>query len=87
MAAPGIDPRFLSDERDLDILIKGAKKTREILQAPAMRPYIHKELFGVHDTMTDAEWENAIRARADTVYHPVGTCKMGGTRWRWSTRS
>ncbi len=78
MAAPGIDPRFLSDERDLDILIKGAKKTREILQAPAMRPYIHKELFGVHDTMTDAEWENAIRARADTVYHPVGTCKMGG---------
>ena len=27
--------------------------------------------------MTDAEWENHIRSRADTVYHPVGTCKMG----------
>ena len=77
MAAPGIDPRFLSDERDLDILIKGAKKTRAILQAPAMKKYIHKELFGTHDSMTDAEWEEAIRNRADTVYHPVGTCKMG----------
>ena len=77
MAAPGIDPRFLSDERDLDILIKGAKKTRAILQAPAMKKYIHKELFGTHDNMTDAEWEEAIRNRADTVYHPVGTCKMG----------
>ena len=77
MAAPGIDPRFLSDERDLDILIKGAKKTRAILQAPAMKKYIHKELFGTHDNMTDAEWEQVIRNRADTVYHPVGTCKMG----------
>lgn len=77
MDAPGIDPRFLSDDRDLDILIKGARKTREIMMAPAMRTYIHKELFGTHDNMTDAEWEQHIRDRADTVYHPVGTCKMG----------
>ncbi|SEF77532.1 GMC family oxidoreductase [Jhaorihella thermophila] len=77
MAAPGIDPKFLSDERDLKTLVKGAKMTRQIMTAPPMRPYIHKELFGVHDDMTDAEWEAHIRARADTVYHPVGTCKMG----------
>ena len=77
MDAPGIDPKFLSDDRDLDIMIKGAKKTREILMAPAMKKYIHKELFGTHDNMTDKEWEQAIRDRADTVYHPVGTCKMG----------
>ncbi|MEZ5716225.1 MAG: GMC family oxidoreductase N-terminal domain-containing protein [Paracoccaceae bacterium] len=77
MEAPGIDPKFLSDPRDLDIMIKGARKTREILMAPAMKTYLHKELFGIHDNMTDAEWEQAIRNRADTVYHPVGTCKMG----------
>lgn len=77
MDAPGIDPKFLSDERDLYTLIKGARKTREILMAPAMKKYAHKELFGTHDNMTDAEWEDHIRARADTVYHPVGTCKMG----------
>ncbi len=77
MAAPGIDPRFLSDARDLETTIKGAKMTREILQAPAMAKYRHKELFGVTDDMSDAEWERHIRARADSIYHPVGTCKMG----------
>ena len=42
-----------------------------------MKKYKHKELFGVNDATTDAEWEQHIRNRADTVYHPVGTCKMG----------
>lgn len=77
MADPGIDPKFLSDDRDLQTLIKGAKLTRAVLEAPAMAKYKHKELFGVHDNTTDAEWEQHIRNRADTVYHPVGTCKMG----------
>jgi choline dehydrogenase-like flavoprotein len=77
MAAPGIDPKFLSDERDLATTIKGAKMTRDILQSQAMAKYRHKELFGVTDNMSDAEWESHIRARADTIYHPVGTCKMG----------
>lgn len=77
MKAPGIDPQFLSDPRDLETTIKGAKLTREILQAPALAPYRHKELFGVTDGMSDKDWESHIRARADTIYHPVGTCKMG----------
>ena len=38
---------------------------------------MHKELFGVSDDTTDSEWEQHIRNRSDTVYHPVGTCKMG----------
>ena len=76
-AAPGIDPKFLSDERDLQTLIRGAKMTRAMLEAPAIAKYKHKELFGVSDQTTDAEWEQHIRNRADTVYHPVGTCKMG----------
>ena len=77
LAAPGIDPNYLSDPRDMAALIKGAKMARKIMYAPAMRPYIAEELFGVHDAMTTAEWEQLIRDRADTVYHPVGTCKMG----------
>ena len=77
LAAPGIDPRFLSDERDLQTLIRGAKMTRAMLEAPAMAKYMHKELFGVSDETTDFEWEQHIRNRSDTVYHPVGTCKMG----------
>ena len=42
-----------------------------------MAKYRHKELFGVHDNMTDDDWEALVRSRSDTIYHPVGTCKMG----------
>lgn len=77
LAAPKIDPQFLSDDRDMQTLIKGAKMTRQVMEAPALVKFKHKELNGVHDNMTDAEWEDHIRSRADTVYHPVGTCKMG----------
>lgn len=74
---PGIDPRFLSDERDLKLLVQGAKVTREIMQASPLAKYRGRELFGVTDGMSDAQWVQAIRARSDTIYHPVGTCKMG----------
>ncbi|WP_170582139.1 GMC family oxidoreductase [Ruegeria arenilitoris] len=76
-AAPAIDPAFLSDPRDLDTMIKGARMTREILEAPVLAQYRHKEMFGTDTAQTDADWERHIRARADTIYHPVGTCKMG----------
>ena len=75
--APGIDPKFLSDERDLETTIKGAKITRQILEGQPLAKYRHQELFGVSDGMTDKEWEAHIRSRADTIYHPIGTCKMG----------
>ena len=74
---PKIDPRFLSDDRDLKTLIKGAKITRDIMETSPLAMYKYKELFGIHDNMTDIEWEQHIRDRADTIYHPVGTCKMG----------
>jgi choline dehydrogenase-like flavoprotein len=77
LADPGIDPKFLSDGRDLTKMIEGAKITRNILQTEPLAAYCKKELFGVKDNMSDAEWEQHIRARADTIYHPVGTCKMG----------
>ncbi len=76
-AAPRIDPRFLSDERDLELMIKGARKTRDLLMAPPLAPYRGRELNGITDGMSDADWADHIRARADTIYHPVGTCKMG----------
>ncbi|MBO9475587.1 choline dehydrogenase [Shimia sp. R10_1] len=76
-AAPAIDPAFLADRRDLDTMIKGARITREIMQAPAMNSYRYKELFGTEHAVSDADWEDHIRARADTIYHPAGTCKMG----------
>ncbi|WP_150910985.1 GMC family oxidoreductase [Marinobacter halotolerans] len=77
MAEPAIDPGYLSDQQDLELTIKGAKITREILKAEALKPFRQSEMFGIHDGMSDEEWAQHIRERADTIYHPVGTCKMG----------
>jgi len=75
-SAPRIDPRFLSDEQDVTRLLRGVKKMREILRAPALAPYRDDELYTAN-VQTDEELLQHIRARADTIYHPVGTCKMG----------
>lgn len=76
-AMPAIDPAFLQDRRDLETMIKGARLTREILEAPPLAKFRKTEMFGTATAQTDAEWEQHIRSRADTIYHPVGTCKMG----------
>ena len=75
--APLINPNFLTDNRDLDTLIKGAKMTQNILNTPPLKKYQKREIYEVHSNLTDKEWEQHIRNRADTIYHPVGTCKMG----------
>jgi len=76
MRAPRIDPKYLSDPRDEDLLLKGVRITREIMDAPSLRRYRLKEVY-TRDGMSDAELMEHIRARADTIYHPVGTCRMG----------
>ena len=74
---PIIDPNYFSDTRDLKTLIKGVKFTQDILNSPPLNKYKIKEIYGVHNNLSDLEWEKHIRDRADTIYHPVGTCKMG----------
>ncbi|GAB4363613.1 MAG: FAD-dependent oxidoreductase [Oricola sp.] len=76
MSAPLIDPRYLSDARDAELLLKGAKLTRRIMQAPALAPYREREIY-MEGVTGDAELMEHIRNRADTIYHPVGTCRMG----------
>ncbi len=73
---PEIDPRFLSDSRDLDTLAEGFKIMRRILEAPAFDEIRGKELHTA-DVHTDEDIRSMIAARADTIYHPVGTCRMG----------
>ncbi|MEO1797004.1 MAG: GMC family oxidoreductase N-terminal domain-containing protein [Pseudomonadota bacterium] len=76
LAAPGIDPRYLSDARDLDTLVRGARLAQSVMEAPALAPWRGMRL-GHKAQMSDADWVARIRATADTIYHPVGTCAMG----------
>jgi choline dehydrogenase-like flavoprotein len=73
--APRIDPQYLSDKRDLELLMKGARQMEQILTAPPLDPWRGKQLYA-HDG-SDSALEADIRKRADTIYHPTGTCKMG----------
>ncbi|MHA7879308.1 MAG: GMC family oxidoreductase [Saccharospirillum sp.] len=76
LAPPRIDPAFLSDDRDLDCLLRGVKLSRDIMMQSAMAPYRGKPMF-IRDNASDDELVDSIRNRADTIYHPVGTCRMG----------
>ncbi|MEM5371572.1 GMC family oxidoreductase N-terminal domain-containing protein [Paraburkholderia azotifigens] len=75
--APVIDPAFLSDPRDLDLLVEGVHLSRRILDAPSLALCGGRELYTRHG-QTDAELRTTIAAHADTIYHPVSTCRMGG---------
>ncbi len=72
---PRIDPAYLSDDRDLDLLKRGARIMESILESEPLEPWRKKRLYA-HDG-SDQALEADIRSRADTIYHPVGTCKMG----------
>lgn len=76
MAAPLIDPAYLSDRRDLDGLIAGTRLMRDIMEATPLARYRKSELYPAGSS--NADLEAAIRARAETIYHPAGTCRMGG---------
>jgi choline dehydrogenase-like flavoprotein len=73
---PVIDPKFLSDERDLQLLIKGGQAQQRLMESSAFNSVRGKMLYKVNVNDTQA-MEQDIRNRADTQYHPVGTCKMG----------
>ena len=76
LAAPAIDPNFFGDEADIDTMVAGFKLTRRLLDAPALKALQTSDVFtaGVE---TDDDIRKTLRNYVDTVYHPVGTAKMG----------
>ena len=75
-SAPLIDPAFLTDDRDIAVLRAGTRMMHRILTAPPLSAYHGVDRHPV-DLSDDAALDAEIRSRADTVYHPVGTCRMG----------
>jgi len=74
--APMIDPKFLSDERDLQLLLKGGQLQQRIIESKPFDAVRGKNLYPTR--LDDPAGMIAdIRNRADTQYHPVGTCRMG----------
>jgi choline dehydrogenase-like flavoprotein len=77
LAAPRIDPNFLGEREDVDKLVVGFKAMRRILRQPALAELGGRELSRTAVGISDAQIEQVLRACVDTIYHPVGTCRMG----------
>lgn len=76
---PRIEANYLGDPDgfDLRVMVEAAKVSRRLLAQPAFDAYRGPEVFPGEAARTDADLEAFVREKAETVYHPVGTCKMG----------
>jgi choline dehydrogenase len=74
---PAIFANYLSAEEDRRALREGVKMMRKVAEQSALDAYRSEELFPGKAVQTDAEIDAWIKGAAETIYHPVGTCRMG----------
>jgi choline dehydrogenase len=74
---PAIRPNYLSAESDLHVMLAGIRQTRKILAAPALAPYTDGEIRPGTPIETIEDVRKFTQENGTTIYHPVGTCKMG----------
>ena len=74
--AADIDPRYLGSNDDAERTLKGARLVHRILDAPAFERVIGRAMYTSSDADDDELIED-LRSRGDTIYHPIGTCRMG----------
>ncbi|MGY8956229.1 MAG: GMC family oxidoreductase [Alphaproteobacteria bacterium] len=75
---PLIQPNYLSEARDRETMREAFKAMREVMHQPALAALSDGEIWPQPDIRSDADIDAFIRATGGTVYHPVGTCRMGG---------
>jgi choline dehydrogenase len=76
-AAPAIQPAYLSDPFDRDVLVAGMKLLRKIMTEPAIARYVAEEINPGANCVSDADMLTFARAKGTTVFHPTSTCRMG----------
>lgn len=76
-AAPAILGRYLTAQRDIEVLRAGVRALRAIISQPAFDRWRGAETAPRRALQSDDELDAWIRSTADTVFHPVGTCRMG----------
>src|SRR3546814_9187973 len=74
---PAIRPNFLDAAADRESLVKGMQLARRIVNQPAMQQYVSYEMNPGKDINTFDEWLEFARQTGQTIYHPIGTCRMG----------
>lgn len=72
-----IDPHYLEHPDDQKVMIDGVRRARKILAAPSFEKYNSWEIGPGPEAQTDEQILAFVRKKAETIYHPVGTCKMG----------
>jgi len=77
MAPPILDPQYLSHPEDLALLVTGVRRAREVFRAPALAQVVTTPMQPELDIEADADLVDFVRKKAETLYHPVGTCRMG----------
>jgi choline dehydrogenase len=76
-AAPVIDCNFLADDADVRVLLAGIRLARRIIAAASFDSYRGTERFPGPEAQSESDLREYIRTQTQTIYHPVGTCKMG----------
>jgi choline dehydrogenase len=70
-------PNYLSEANDLKLMVEGMRLSRQLFDAPALKRYTASEFLPGAELRSDSELIAFIRQKAETIYHPVGSCKMG----------
>ncbi|MEO8281368.1 MAG: GMC family oxidoreductase N-terminal domain-containing protein [Ideonella sp.] len=78
LQAPGIVSNYLTDPHDIKVLVAGLKMLREIYRQPSFRDLVADEYLPGKAVDSDVTLEQFARNKGGTVFHPVGTCRMGG---------
>jgi choline dehydrogenase len=77
-ARPVVDPAYFADEADLDVLVAGVRLAREIAACEPLAGITTSEIMPGEDVDDDEQVRDWVRATAGTMFHPTGTCAMGG---------